>query len=265
MPIDTATKRLQVRPRAQARAVRWSLLLAVAVVAAMMLLPAIAYAVPSGSSGTATVTLNPAVVRFGAVSWIRARFLDGSGNPIVGEPVTFSCDTGYFPTAAGVTDSTGWASAIYAPPAARGTFLVRAAIESMSVDQYLRVTAWTKADSLVRFAPYSSRLTTAAKRTLHDVAWRIYVTDVRSLRVAGHTARREPGNSTYRSRLSLSRAQVVRRYLLSELAGYKYKVLPSIRLSWYGATHPVASNATRRGTAANRRAEIYLDELMLER
>ncbi len=107
------------------------------------------------------------------------------------------------------------------------------------------------------FAFDSASLAASDKETLADIAQAItdslnYDPEV-VVRVAGHTDSNGP--EAYNQRLSETRAQVVRDYLVGQ-------GVPAGALSivGYGETRPIATNGTEAGRAANRRVELTIAE-----
>jgi outer membrane protein OmpA-like peptidoglycan-associated protein len=108
----------------------------------------------------------------------------------------------------------------------------------------------------VRFTGNSSRLTPATKRLLRRYASLMATQGFKSVSVSGYTAKFDHGSSSFRRRLSLTRAKVVKAYLATQFRALH--VSASISAAGYGGTKPVASNRTKAGIAKNRRAEVLL-------
>lgn len=105
--------------------------------------------------------------------------------------------------------------------------------------------------SSVTFGFDSSELTGSARSALNDVASVLtQYTDTR-VNIAGHTD--STGNPNYNQGLSERRAESVGNYLAQ--SGVTRNRL---HMTGYGATQPVANNATEEGRAQNRRVEITL-------
>jgi outer membrane protein OmpA-like peptidoglycan-associated protein len=75
--------------------------------------------------------------------------------------------------------------------------------------------------------------------------------EVTKLRIEGHTDR--SGNAAKNQPLSQARAEAVRRYLID--AGIDGARLEAVG---FGSSRPVASNATKKGRALNRRSEFII-------
>jgi len=104
------------------------------------------------------------------------------------------------------------------------------------------------ADSL--FDVNSYKLKPKARQKLDDLITRIKATPkVVNIQISGHTD--NTGSDELNAALSKNRAQVVRNYLV-------VNGLQNIPMSMegYGASRPVADNATEAGRAANRRVEV---------
>lgn len=105
--------------------------------------------------------------------------------------------------------------------------------------------------SSVLFDFNKSDLKDAAKEELHAAAEQIREMPGAKVVVEGHTD--NVGSSAANQKLSLARANSVRRYL----AGNE-KVPNAMQANGYGATRPVASNETDEGREKNRRVEILV-------
>ncbi len=100
----------------------------------------------------------------------------------------------------------------------------------------------------VTFLIGSSQLTPPAKTAL-NVIGNILLRNPVDAEIAGHAS--TPGNPALNMRLSESRANVVRNYLIG------LGVNPSrLTAKGYGETEPVADNDTREGRRANQRVEL---------
>jgi outer membrane protein OmpA-like peptidoglycan-associated protein len=108
--------------------------------------------------------------------------------------------------------------------------------------------------SSVTFGFDSSELTMSARNALNDVASILtQYTDTR-VNIAGHTD--STGNADYNQRLSERRAESVGNYLAQSGVSRN-----RLRMTGYGQSQPVASNATEEGRAQNRRVEITLSPI----
>lgn len=77
-------------------------------------------------------------------------------------------------------------------------------------------------------------------------------TDIILIRVEGHTDNK--GSAVFNERLSKSRAQAVRDYLVNQ-----GKIKPArVDFKGYGPARPIADNATPEGQAKNRRVELHI-------
>jgi OOP family OmpA-OmpF porin len=105
----------------------------------------------------------------------------------------------------------------------------------------------------IRFRLGSADLTEAGKRVLDDLATRLQQAPKLKLEVGAHTD--SIGTPSYNLDLSNRRADAVVQYLVS-------KGIATDRLipRGYGASRPVADNATDEGRAKNRRIEFHLIE-----
>lgn len=103
----------------------------------------------------------------------------------------------------------------------------------------------------VLFATGQSALRDIARRRLDQVARALVDQGARGLIVEGHTDAR--GAAAANQQLSLTRAETVRTYLISQ--GIPDGAIQAFGL---GATRPVASNDTAEGRANNRRVEIIV-------
>ena len=103
----------------------------------------------------------------------------------------------------------------------------------------------------VLFAHASAEVQPAARATLDRVATLLRSVPERRVRVQGFTD--STGDPGVNERLSLARADVVRKYLASQ------GVDPArVSVEGLGDRQPVATNATPEGRAANRRVEIVI-------
>jgi outer membrane protein OmpA-like peptidoglycan-associated protein len=101
----------------------------------------------------------------------------------------------------------------------------------------------------VTFATGSATLTPGAQSSLRTTASSLLAQSAAPLEVAGYTD--DTGSRAVNERLSLARAEAVRRFLVSAC-------VPADRLTarGNGAADPVASNATAEGRELNRRVEL---------
>lgn len=105
--------------------------------------------------------------------------------------------------------------------------------------------------SSVTFGFDSSDLTPSARNALNDVSSILtQYTDTR-VNIAGHTD--STGDAGYNQRLSERRAESVGNYLAQNGVTRN-----RLHMTGYGASQPVASNASEDGRAQNRRVEITL-------
>jgi OmpA-OmpF porin, OOP family len=107
-------------------------------------------------------------------------------------------------------------------------------------------------DASVLFDFNRAELRPQAQATLGEAATRVAAYADASVTVEGHTD--NVGTDAYNARLSLARATAVRAFLLArpELRGR------TIAVVGFGASRPVASNATDDGRQQNRRVEILV-------
>ena len=107
---------------------------------------------------------------------------------------------------------------------------------------------------VIYFTADNTVLSEAEKAKLREFAELLKNIPGVKLRISGYTA--QAGTRAGRTRISLGRAQSVANYLISLGAVNA----ANITVIGYGAERPVASNATPRGMAANRRVEITILE-----
>ena len=105
----------------------------------------------------------------------------------------------------------------------------------------------------IQFNLGSADLTEAGKSVLDDLATRLQQAPMLKLEVAAHTD--STGMPSYNLDLSNRRADTVVQYLVSKGIDAK-RLVPR----GYGASRPVADNATDEGRAKNRRIEFQLIE-----
>lgn len=106
----------------------------------------------------------------------------------------------------------------------------------------------------ITFATNSADINSQFYSTLNSVAIVLKKYNKTSIEVAGYTD--STGTAQYNQQLSQRRAQSVANYLTSQgVAGNRFST------SGYGASNPVASNATAAGRAQNRRVTITLHQV----
>ncbi|MEM5947965.1 OmpA family protein [Spirochaetia bacterium 38H-sp] len=106
----------------------------------------------------------------------------------------------------------------------------------------------------IRFPPDSAVLLPSEQDKLKKIAEILRKYPDRDLKIAGHTAL--AGTAEGRQKLSIERARAVAEFLLSLGVRSPEQML----IEGYGATRPVASNATEEGRKKNRRVEIIILE-----
>ena len=101
----------------------------------------------------------------------------------------------------------------------------------------------------INFAPTSAAIDARSKTVLDTAAQAILAGPAVQIEIGGHTD--STGPTAQNQVLSLQRATAVRTYLIQ-------KGVPAARLKavGYGATKPIADNATAEGRARNRRIEF---------
>jgi OOP family OmpA-OmpF porin len=121
------------------------------------------------------------------------------------------------------------------------------------------VTEKTEAGTKIRlkgdasFDYRSSQLKPEADAALSQVAEDLIKSDAKGIQVVGYTDGR--GTERFNNRLSLDRAQAVKKFLVSK--GVK---AGRITTSGVGSKQPIASNDTEEGRTKNRRVEITVKE-----
>ena len=105
----------------------------------------------------------------------------------------------------------------------------------------------------INFAPTSAVIDAKSKAVLDTAAQGILAGPAVQIEIGGHTD--STGPAAQNQALSLQRAQAVRTYLIQ-------KGVPAARLTavGYGATKPIADNATPEGRARNRRIEFTVKQ-----
>jgi outer membrane protein OmpA-like peptidoglycan-associated protein len=115
------------------------------------------------------------------------------------------------------------------------------------------------AKSFVNFAPYSAKLSNAAKKKLRTYASALKASGCTRIKINGYTATINKGSAAgnaYRLNLSKKRALAVKNYLQSQFTRLGIQV--TVTRTAYGASSPKKSNNTSAGRAANRRVEIVV-------
>ncbi len=103
------------------------------------------------------------------------------------------------------------------------------------------------------FAFDSATLTPASKDGLDQIVARLKAAPNEKIRINGYTD--SVGSASYNMELSRRRADAVKAYLVSQ------GINPArIVTHGYGASNPIASNATAEGRAENRRTEVLFYE-----
>jgi len=106
----------------------------------------------------------------------------------------------------------------------------------------------------VLFSTGKSVLLPGAKERLNKVADVLKDAANRKITVEGHTD--STGKAAMNDRLSQQRADAVKDYLMTRGVPSK-----QINTKGFGASHPIASNATSEGRAENRRVEIIIEPI----
>lgn len=104
----------------------------------------------------------------------------------------------------------------------------------------------------------SSKLTSEAKRLLHEMAKAMKDPELKEMvfEIAGYTD--SIGSKKYNLRLSVKRANAVKEFLIKECGLSPARLLAK----GYGEDHPIASNKTKQGRRMNRRVEISFAHLL---
>jgi OOP family OmpA-OmpF porin len=153
-----------------------------------------------------------------------------------------------------IDDSADRASLVQTARAVRGVRTVTdQLVARTSAKEHLEKAKTDLALQKIQFNLGSADLTEAGKRVLDDLATRLQQAPKLELEVAAHTD--STGMPSYNLDLSNRRAETVVQYLVS-------KGIAADRLipRGYGASRPVADNATHEGRAKNRRIEFQLIE-----
>ena len=112
-----------------------------------------------------------------------------------------------------------------------------------------------KISAVVHFAGNSARLTTATKKHLKKVAREIKQKKCRKISLAGYSANPYyPSKKIVGVKLSRLRVKAVSTALKRNLVSLRYQA--TIKISWHGSRHPVATNKTLKGQKSNRRVVI---------
>ena len=107
--------------------------------------------------------------------------------------------------------------------------------------------------SNVAFVPGSVSFTAGSDVSLDQLATLLSANPTKRIRIEGHTD--DTGPAAVNLRLSSERAQAVAQYLMSRNVASDQLIAKG-----YGATQPIADNASESGRARNRRIEIsYVD------
>ena len=107
------------------------------------------------------------------------------------------------------------------------------------------------ARSGINFASGSAQVDAPSQQVLDVVAQSILAGPAATIEIGGHTD--SEGTEVNNQRLSLQRAQAVRTYLIG-----KGVAAPRLVAKGFGATVPIADNATPEGRAQNRRIEFVV-------
>src|SRR5690606_2561152 len=92
----------------------------------------------------------------------------------------------------------------------------------------------------------------STEESLADLARFLVANPSVTIRINGHTD--NAGDPGLNKQLSLERAGSVRDFLVSKGVSFE-----SLRISGWGGTRPIASNATEAGRAKNRRVELAVE------
>ena len=121
-------------------------------------------------------------------------------------------------------------------------------------------TVATIAKQKIKFAPGSSRLSSASKKKLRTLATEIQAKGLKNVNLEGYTAtltKAAPSGKVFRVKLSKARTAAVEKYLKQQFkkSGYTVTFTKSLK----GAANPVKSNKNEKGRKDNRRVEILID------
>jgi outer membrane protein OmpA-like peptidoglycan-associated protein len=122
------------------------------------------------------------------------------------------------------------------------------------------VTKATIAAQKIKFAPGSSKLSSASKKKLRTLAAEIQAKGLKTVNLEGYTAtltKAAPSGKVLRIKLSKARATAVEKYLKQQFKKSGYSV--TFTKSPKGAANRVKSNQTEKGRADNRRVEITIN------
>ena len=122
------------------------------------------------------------------------------------------------------------------------------------------VTKATIAAQKIKFAPGSSKLSSASKKKLRTLAAEIQAKGLKTVNLEGYTAtltKAAPSGKALRVKLSKARATAVEKYLKQQFKKSGYSV--TFTKSPKGAANRVKSNQTEKGRADNRRVEITIN------
>lgn len=121
-------------------------------------------------------------------------------------------------------------------------------LEVKKVEEGLRVSF----SSQFLFAPGQALLGSGSNKILDQLVELLSAYPSNPVLMEGHTD--GTGNSDFNLRLSQRRAEAIRDYLIKK-GGYEAS---RFRVVGYGATRPIADNATKAGRARNRRVEVTI-------
>lgn len=122
------------------------------------------------------------------------------------------------------------------------------------------ITKATIAKQTVKFAPGSSKLSSASKKTLRILATEIQAKGLKTINLEGYTAtltEAAPSGKVFRVKLSKARTAAVEKYLKEQFKKANYSV--TFTKSSKGAANRVKSNKTEKGRIDNRRVEIAIN------
>ena len=122
------------------------------------------------------------------------------------------------------------------------------------------ITKATIAKQRIGFAPGSSKLSSASKKTLRTLATEIQAKGLKTINLEGYTAtltEAAPSGKVFRVKLSKVRTAAVEKYLKEQFKKANYSV--TFTKSSKGAANRVKSNKTEKGRIDNRRVEIAIN------